>query len=63
MPSINGFVVVTAAGQLKRPRRSAPSIFSSLAVAQNKARNEGDAVVPVTIDLDRTPLFIRVKRL
>lgn len=59
MPSINGFVVVTAAGQLKRPRRSAPSIFSKLAVAQNKARTEGDSVVPVTISLDQPPLFIR----
>lgn len=59
MSSINGFVVVTANGQLKRPRRSAPSIFSTLAVAQNKARNEGDSVVPVTINLDQEPLFIR----
>lgn len=59
MPSISGFVVVTAAGKLKRPKRSAPSIFSSLPVAQNKARTEGDSVVPVTISLDQPPLFIR----
>jgi hypothetical protein len=62
MSSIEGFVVITRDGKLKRPRRSAPSIFSKLAVAQNKARNEGDAVVPVTINLDQAPLFIRAKR-
>lgn len=63
MSRIDGYVVVTAAGKLRKPRRSAPSIFMSRAVAQNAARNEGDSVVPVFIDLEQEPLFIRGKRL
>jgi len=63
MSSIDGYVVVTREGKLKRPARSAPSIFLKLAVAQNKARNEGDSVIPVSINLDTPPLFIRERRL
>ena len=63
MSRIDGFVVVTRDGRLKKPHRSAPSIFLSRAVAQNAARNEGDSVVPVFVDLDQQPLFIRERRL
>lgn len=63
MSRIEGYVVITALGKLKRPRRSAPSIFLKKAVAQNAARNEGDSVVPISIDLEQAPLFIRGKRL
>jgi hypothetical protein len=63
MSRIDGFVVITAAGKLKRPRRSAPSIFVKRAVAQNAARNEGDSVLPMFVDLDQEPVFIRGKRL
>lgn len=62
MSRIDGFVVVTRDGRLKKPRRSAPSIFLSRAVAQNAARNEGDSVVPVFVNLDQQPLFIRGHR-
>jgi hypothetical protein len=61
MSHISGYVVITRDGRLKKPRRSAPSIFTSLPVAQNKARNEGDSVVPLFIDLDQAPVFIRSK--
>lgn len=61
MSSISGYVVVTADGKLKRPRRSAPSIFVKLGVATGKANREGDAVVAVTVDLDKPPVFIRSK--
>lgn len=63
MSSINGFVVITRDGRLKKPRRSAPSIFLSRSVAQNAARKEGDAVVAVSIDLEQKPLFIRGQKL
>jgi hypothetical protein len=63
MSSIDGYVVVTAAGKLKKPRRSAPSIFTSRSVAQNAARNEGDSVLPVSVNLDQEPVYIRGKRL
>lgn len=63
MSRIEGYVVITAAGKLKKPRRSAPSVFLSKAVAQNAARNEGDSVVPIFVDLEQQPIFIRGKRL
>lgn len=63
MPGIDGYVVVTREGKLKRPARSAPSIFLNHKVAINKARGEGDAVVPVHVDLDSPPIFIRERRL
>lgn len=63
MSRIDGYVVVTAAGRLKKPQSSAPSIFLSRSVAQNNARNEGDSVVPVFVDLEQAPVFIRGKRL
>lgn len=63
MSSIDGYVVVTAAGRLKKPHRSAPSIFMSRSVAQNAARNEGDSVLTISISLEQQPVFIRGKRL
>lgn len=63
MSRINGYVVVTAAGKLKKPRRSAPSIFLKRGVAQNAARNPGDSVVPVFVDLELAPVFIRSQKL
>lgn len=62
MSRIDGYVVITREGKLKRPRRSAPSIFSKEAVARNAARLEGDSVVAVHVDLDQAPLFIRGPR-
>lgn len=61
MSRIDGYVVITAAGKLKKPARSAPSIFLSRAVAQNVARREGDSVVPISVDLDQEPVYIRGK--
>jgi hypothetical protein len=63
MSSIDGYVIVTAAGKLKKPRRSAPSIFLRRSVAQNACRNEGDSVLQVSINLDQEPVFIRGHKL
>lgn len=63
MSRIDGYVVITQDGKLKRPRRSAPSIFTKLAVATRKANNPGDSVQPVFIDLDVQPVFIRERTL
>lgn len=63
MSSIDGWVVVTAAGKLRKPARSAPSIFLKRSTAQNAARHEGDSVVAVSVDLDQAPVFIREKKL
>lgn len=63
MSRIEGYVVITRDGRLKKPRRSAPSIFMSRALAQNAARNEGDSVVAVFVDLEQQPLFIRGHKL
>lgn len=59
MSRIEGYVVVTRDGKLKKPRRSAPSIFLRKSVAQNAARNDGDSVVPIVVDLEQEPIFIR----
>lgn len=63
MSRIEGYVVVTRDGRLKKPHRSAPSFFEKRSVAQNAARTEGDAVVPVFVDLDVQPVFIRGQKL
>lgn len=63
MSRIDGYVVVTRDGTLKRPRRSAPSIFLKQSVAQNAARNDGDSVVRMFIDLEQQPVFIRGHKL
>lgn len=59
MPGIDGFVIIDRNGRLKKPARSAPSIFSTAGKARMRATNDGDSVVPITIDLTREPVFIR----
>jgi hypothetical protein len=61
MSRIDGYVIITRDGRLKKPRHSAPSFFLSRAIAQNNARNEGDSVVPAHVDLSVEPVFIRSK--
>lgn len=66
MSRIDGYVVITSKGELKRKRRGrAPaSVFTNLGSAINFARNDGDSVVSVVVDLDAVePVFIRKKTL
>lgn len=64
MSRIDGYVVITADGELKRRGRSPTSMFTRRGSAINFARNDGDSVVPVVVDLDAVePVFIRKKTL
>lgn len=63
MSRIEGYVVLNSAGKLKRPRYSAPGFFLKRSTAQAVANNEGDSVVPVYVDLEQQPVFIRGKKL
>ncbi len=56
------FCILRANGQLKGRRSGeAAGLYSTAAKAQNHARDNGDSVVAVVIDLDVEPLFIRRK--
>jgi hypothetical protein len=63
MPGIDGYVIVTAEGRIKKPRAGAASFFTVLSRAQAQATRSGDSVVAVTVDLERQPVFIRSLKL
>ncbi len=63
MPHIEGYVVVTRDGKLRRSYKGPPGFHLKLSTAKGVAKIDGDAVVPVFVDLDREPLFIRSKKL
>jgi hypothetical protein len=64
MPGIDGYVIVTAEGRIKKPRgHSAASFYTVLSRAQAQAKRPGDSVVAVTVDLERQPVFIRSLKL
>lgn len=57
------FAVLDREGRIYGAAKSAGTLFKTRAGAQNKARNDGDTVVAVTINLRAEPLFIRRKAL
>lgn len=58
---MKAFAIVRADGEIRRRRGGQGNlcVYSRLAVAKNVARDEGDSVVEVEIDLSKEPLFIR----
>lgn len=61
MSRIDGFVIVTGDGKLKRPRGAPPRIYMTMGTATRAARKDGDSVVPMFVDLEVEPMFIRSK--
>lgn len=57
------FIVLDRDGRIYGAAKSAGTLFKTRAGAQNKARNDGDSVVQVTINLRAEPVFIRKKAL
>lgn len=60
---LEGFVVVDSDGKVRRQgkgRYAVSAFYVNQSSAINRARVDGDAVVPVRIDLSKTePVFIR----
>lgn len=56
------YVVLTRNACVKGARSSA-SLYTTKGRAQNQARDPGDCVMEVRIDLDQEPLFIRATKL
>lgn len=57
------YLIIHADGRIHGSGKSAGTLFKDKAMAQNKARAEGDSVVPVEINLRKEPVFIRRKTL
>lgn len=57
------YAVLDAQGRIYGAAKSAGTLFKTKSGAQNKARNEGDSVVEVRLNLRAEPLFIRKKAL
>lgn len=55
------YVVVTAHGALVTSRNGPSHLYRNRLDAQRQARNDGDCVVMVHVDLSREPVFIRTK--
>lgn len=54
------FVVVRGTGVLKQQRRGhPPRLYRTKGAAQRYARDPGDSVLAVVVDLDVEPVFIR----
>lgn len=63
-PTIELYAVVRADGRVRhRAGGSGLCIYAKASTAKNQARADGDAVVPITVDLSRRPLFIRGEQL
>ncbi len=58
------FAIVKADGSPRKRRGGQGNlmIYTRKSVAQNHAREDGDAVVEVEIDLTKPPVFIRRRR-
>lgn len=54
------YAVVDSDGDLVY-RKFGPMIFDSESQAKNRARDDGDSVVEVEVDLSKEPIFIRRK--
>jgi hypothetical protein len=55
------YVVLDHTGALKGRKNGGASLYRTQRYAQAYAKDEGDSVVPVEIDLTQEPLFIRGK--
>jgi hypothetical protein len=55
------FAVLNAKGQVYGAGKSAATLFKTEGAARNKARNEGDTVIRVVLNLRAEPLYIRKK--
>lgn len=53
------YAIITGDGDLKRGSKGAYAVHSSYKRACYWAKNDGDSVVAVEIDLGKKPLFIR----
>ena len=56
------YAIITHDGKLKKSR-TGYAIYTQYARACFWAKDEGDSVVPVEIDLSKEPLYIRKKKL
>lgn len=54
------YCIITRTGVLKKKAGRA-TLYEHTSSAQRGAKNDGDAVVAIDIDLDREPIFIRKK--
>lgn len=61
MSRIEGYVVLNREGKLRRSYKGAPGFHVKLTTAKNVAKHDGDSIVPVFVDLDVEPVFIRSK--
>lgn len=57
------YLILSADGRVRGSGRSAGTLYATEGAARNKARGDGDSVIPVKIDLRREPVFIRKKTL
>lgn len=55
------YVIVKADGGVKKGSAGQLAVYTQYARACFWAKDEGDSVVPVDIDLSKAPLFIRGK--
>lgn len=60
--TVVGYAVVSSDGTVYRNRGDRLCIYRTVGPAKRLADREGDAVVEVTIDLNREPLFIRARK-
>lgn len=61
--NIELYGVVDREGRLYENRDGRPCIYGTMQAARRQCDEEGDAVVTVSVHLDREPLFIRAKPL
>jgi hypothetical protein len=57
------YAVLNRDGQLYGAGKSAGTLFKNEGAARNKARNDGDSVIRVVLNLREEPIFIRKKTL
>lgn len=55
------FAVLNREGKVYGAGKSAATLFKTEPAARNKARNEGDTVIRVVLNLRAEPVFIRKK--
>ena len=63
MTNIELYAVVDREGRIYTNRDNRLCVYTTLGKAKAQADEDGDAVVTVTVHLDREPLFIRRRKL